>query len=837
MKNIVNRFGFITVLILFVFALSGCVVNRDSMTFKLDQPLTNPVSGVPLGKIYVQYSDGTTATSDDQTGNSITIPTDINKKIVGGYVSDGHVSWVPEYNYSHYPVEVVNLLNIESSKPKKPAGYAVLQDVTNNTTYSGYVDVTFAVYDSMGLVDGRTAVFAHSSLGTEFYDNDPAGNSSDGAKEGFASFTQEGKVTFIIKSDVNGISTLPLALYSGTNQIYNSTMNISLNALSLSSGTLDPSFEPGKTSYSAHVPYSVSSLTVTASVYDSSTTTLVIDNNPVGQVSSTINLNEGSNVVTITVKALNSSVGKTYTVNITRAAADFTTPIQLTAEPVSITVPSGVLNARIAVTTTMEDSIKVATLPFVEVQAETSLGNVNVTIPAGTKVTAPASWDGTIKLPEVKSNSSVTISGGEVSAVIEVGSPDVSLTFDKAVRLLIPNQGGKSAGFVRNGVFTPITTPISEDSQQAADLIAAGGDAAITVGNDLVIWTKHFTLFASYTPPEQSDGGSGGGAPANSGTISAANGGTLTLNGATIVVSPGAAVSNIQVTVDKVRDLSKLPVDPIGKLVSDVYEIKKDKDGDFNKPVVITLPFDKTKVDFEKSVVGLYWLDEKTDIWMRLDDQKVDQDKATVSGAVTHFTKFAVQASDKEEIIEIDEALTNVVEFDDIAEHWAAASIQELVQLEVINGYPDNTFKPDNSMTRSEFVTIIVKAFNLESQEGVGFADTSNHWAESEIGIAAALGIVTGYTEGTFGPDDLITREQMAAIIIRAANITAEDAGIEFTDSSEVSDWAHTVLAAAVAEGLIDGYEDGTIKPQANTTRAEAVTVILRALQLNNLNP
>ncbi|TDF98654.1 S-layer homology domain-containing protein [Paenibacillus piri] len=325
----------------------------------------------------------------------------------------------------------------------------------------------------------------------------------------------------------------------------------------------------------------------------------------------------------------------------------------------------------------------------------------------------------------------------------------------------------------------------------------------------------------------------GGSAPANSGTIVAASGGTLTLNGAKIDVPVGATADNIQISVVRVSDTSILPADEALKLLSDVYEIKKDTEGEFSKPIVITLPFDKTKVDLNRSMVGLYWLNEQTNKWEQLDSLQVDPDQATVSGSVQHFTKFAVLATDKTgTATESAKPQTNDVDFADIKGHWAAASVRDLVKLGAINGYPDKTFKPNNNITRAEFVTVIVKAFHLKSEDGKNFADASSHWAKSAIATAASLGVVNGYSEKAFGPDDLITREQMAAIVIRAAQIDSADKNISFSDSETVSDWARTAIAAAAAKGLINGYEDGTVKSKANSTRAEAVTVILRALEL-----
>ncbi|RAU93302.1 S-layer homology domain-containing protein [Paenibacillus sp. YN15] len=341
---------------------------------------------------------------------------------------------------------------------------------------------------------------------------------------------------------------------------------------------------------------------------------------------------------------------------------------------------------------------------------------------------------------------------------------------------------------------------------------------------------KAFTVGGSDVPPPaetDAPGGGGGGLPVNSGIINAATGGSLTVNGVQISVPAGAADGSIRITVDQVGDTSTLPAAPQLQLLSGVYEIKKDKSGDFAKPVVITLPFDKSGVDFTKTAVGVYWLNEQTRQWVPLDDLKVDAAQATASGTVSHFAKFAVFAADKAA------SAPAVAELPDIRGHWAEAAIRQLAEAGVIHGYPDSTFKPDAAITRAEFITLIVQAFHLQGQGGGNFPDTSGHWAGQEIATASALGVIQGYEDGTFRPDALITREQMAAIVIRAAGIGPASGSAGFADSADISAWAQEALAAASAAGLVNGYEDGTMKPQANSTRAEAVTVILRTLQLS----
>ncbi|MFD0680569.1 MULTISPECIES: S-layer homology domain-containing protein [unclassified Paenibacillus] len=425
--------------------------------------------------------------------------------------------------------------------------------------------------------------------------------------------------------------------------------------------------------------------------------------------------------------------------------------------------------------------------------------------------------------------SGLTLSGGTLSPAFASGTTAYTSNVPNGVS----NITVTASVYDSKATMTVNGNPAASGQESGAVNLNVGSNAITIVVTAKNGTSKTYTVNvtrASAANNNKHSGSSGsGGAPANSGTIQATSGGTLTLIGAQIDVPAGATDNNIQVTVEKVSDTSILPVDNVLKLLSDVYEIKKDKDGDFSKPVVITLSFDKTKVDFTKSTVGLYWLNEQTHKWIQLDDLQVVQAKATVSGSVKHFTKFAVLASEKTEAVK---PPANEVDFADIKGHWAESNVRELVKLGAINGYPDNTFKPDNNITRAEFVSVIVKAFNLKVQDGKNFADTSTHWAKSEIGTAAALGVVAGYSDSTFGPDDLITREQMAAIVIRAAQIDSADKNISFSDSSNVSDWARTALAAATAKGLVKGYEDGTVKPKANSTRAEAVTVILRALQL-----
>lgn len=179
--------------------------------------------------------------------------------------------------------------------------------------------------------------------------------------------------------------------------------------------------------------------------------------------------------------------------------------------PVKLNVDKDLTNAALTLTTQPDDEVLRATLPSVEVNADTGIGTVNLTFHDNTGVTGPAGWDGTINLPRVLPNTSVTVAGGNVNVVLEVGYPGGELVFDKPVRLLLPGQAGKSAGFARGGgSVREITHTLGEDSLAAASLLPIGGSGKIDVGPDLVIWTKHFTKFVAYTKTTSSPGGGGG---------------------------------------------------------------------------------------------------------------------------------------------------------------------------------------------------------------------------------------------------------------------------------------------------------------------------------------
>ncbi|MGI2296346.1 S-layer homology domain-containing protein [Paenibacillus sp. GXUN7292] len=173
------------------------------------------------------------------------------------------------------------------------------------------------------------------------------------------------------------------------------------------------------------------------------------------------------------------------------------------------------------------------------------------------------------------------------------------------------------------------------------------------------------------------------------------------------------------------------------------------------------------------------------------------------------------------------------VEFIDLAGHWSEKEVKELAGQSLIKGYPDNTFRPDQRMTRAEFVTMIVRIFKLDGASPGQFDDITGHWAQPAINAALANNIINGLSTSRFGPDDSITREQMMVIIMRLHKIPeANQVRATFTDAANISSWAQAAVAWAAEQGIAKGYPDGSFRPSGKATRAEAIAIIVRALAI-----
>lgn len=166
--------------------------------------------------------------------------------------------------------------------------------------------------------------------------------------------------------------------------------------------------------------------------------------------------------------------------------------------------------------------------------------------------------------------------------------------------------------------------------------------------------------------------------------------------------------------------------------------------------------------------------------------------------------------------------------FKDISNHWAKDNILDFVEKGYLLGYEDNTFRPNNSITRAEFIKIVNKFFDLTKESDVNFSDVKgDEWYYKDLRIAVEVGYIDGYEDNTFRANGNITRQEVAKIISKVKGLKGSEE-LKFKDSNNISSWAKEYVIALVSNGIIDGYEDNTFRPLNNMTRAEAVTILSR---------
>ena len=148
--------------------------------------------------------------------------------------------------------------------------------------------------------------------------------------------------------------------------------------------------------------------------------------------------------------------------------------------------------------------------------------------------------------------------------------------------------------------------------------------------------------------------------------------------------------------------------------------------------------------------------------------------------------------------------------------------------------YGDGTFGPNNNLTRAQFAQIL---YNKEGKPAVTgssiFADAADGlWCAPAVTWAAENGIVGGYGSGLFGPNDNITREQIAVILWRyAGSPAATDKELHFADADKASGYTLDALRWAAENGILNGYGDGRLNPKGLATRAQAAQILRNYLE------
>ncbi|MGG1633009.1 S-layer homology domain-containing protein [Paenibacillus sp. NRS-1760] len=181
---------------------------------------------------------------------------------------------------------------------------------------------------------------------------------------------------------------------------------------------------------------------------------------------------------------------------------------------------------------------------------------------------------------------------------------------------------------------------------------------------------------------------------------------------------------------------------------------------------------------------------------------------------------------------------TTEIKLSDISGHWAETGIKQAVSIGFIKGYVDGTFKPNQTVTRAEFSVMLMNALKPEGA-GVAltFTDTVKigTWAQKAVAQAVQAGIINGYKDGTFLPNAKVTRSEMAVMIANALKLNIEsDTVTSFADDKSIPSWAKGAVAELNKLSLMVGSSSNQFNPKAQATRAEAVTVLLNMLEQEN---
>lgn len=177
----------------------------------------------------------------------------------------------------------------------------------------------------------------------------------------------------------------------------------------------------------------------------------------------------------------------------------------------------------------------------------------------------------------------------------------------------------------------------------------------------------------------------------------------------------------------------------------------------------------------------------------------------------------------------------NIPVFPDTVDHWAADNIRLFARLGIVQGYGDGTFKPDANVTRGEFASMLVRLFPFAQGTAAtpGFTDLGDSWAREAVLTLASNGIINGYEDGMFHADRNITRAEMIAILARIVNMAEVKPGKTVNLQDIEHTWAKDQIRLAANAGIINGRSENGFGPNQSATRAEVLTVLLRAISLS----
>lgn len=380
------------------------------------------------------------------------------------------------------------------------------------------------------------------------------------------------------------------------------------------------------------------------------------------------------------------------------------------------------------------------------------------------------------------SHTTEAIASGTYTLKVEKGEDVVGTTDITLAQVSFTTNSGDAPDDFYGAAGDTVTLPADKPTKTGYNFAGwknetAGEDAeTFKAGAEYLMGSEDVTLTAQWNKRN-----SGGGAPAGGG---------------------GAAATEYAVTV-KSADNGTVAVSP--------------KNAEKGDTVTVTVTPDEGYV-----LASLTVTDKDGD---KVSTTKGEDGKYTFKMPASAVTVEAVFA---------EEGTVSELPFEDVkVEQWFYDAVKYVYDNEMMNGVSATEFAPDASLTRGTIARVL---FNLEgaaSGAAATFDDVpADAWFADAVNWAAANDIVTGYGDGTFGPDNNITREQMATILYRYAQFKGYDVSVKgdlsaFTDGADVSEWAKDALSWCVGVKLINGRDNGTVDALGTATRAEIAQIFM----------
>ncbi|MEC0307724.1 Ig-like domain-containing protein [Paenibacillus lautus] len=300
-----------------------------------------------------------------------------------------------------------------------------------------------------------------------------------------------------------------------------------------------------------------------------------------------------------------------------------------------------------------------------------------------------------------------------------------------------------------------------------------------------------------------------------------------------ISIPAGATSQELKLSIEKIRNTEAL-LKNNEVLASPVFDVLTNVSGNFSKPVKLTLAYDAASLKSDQTA-AVFYFDEVKKAWVKVEGGMIQENDISVE--VNHFSKYAALVVNKANgmpVVDRTTDPTTEISFTDISGHWAEVSIKEAVRERIVTGYPDETFKPGNTVTRAEFSVMLMNALkSTDAGAELIFTDTAwiGDWAKKAVSQAVQAGIIRGYQDGSFRPNAKMTRAEMAAMIANALELSTKDIPTtSFSDDKAIPAWAKSSVEALKELGIVKGIGAGDFNPSAQTTRAEAVIVLMNML-------